>query len=168
MPTQVNTDGLNSLWFMLSERERKKSLIGAARTTGQILRRAAQRALSASGVNNAQALRKNVRLNVFKEKIGFKVYVTPRFRKAMHLNRHNLLKPVVFWLNGGTKARVTKDGGGSPNSRRTARLRKSHKTGHITAMEFIKAARGNLPEAKEAFSGKVYEWAARVAAQHYK
>ena len=74
MPTQVNTDGLNSLWFMLSERERKKSLIGAARTTGQILRRAAQRALSASGVNNAQALRKNVRLNVFKEKIGFKVY----------------------------------------------------------------------------------------------
>ena len=75
MEATMNTDGLRALWHMLSERERKKALIGAARATGAVVLRAARREMMKTKVNKADRLRTNVRCNVFKERVGFKVCV---------------------------------------------------------------------------------------------
>ena len=158
----MNTDGLRALWHMLSERERKKALIGAARATGAVLLRAARREVSKSNVKNADKLRTTVRCNVFKNKTGFKVCVSanPRFRRFMHTNRRGQMKPLAYWFNSGTGKRQT--------GRVGTGKRKPHSTGALRRYNFIANARSSIPEAQEIFSGKVFEWVTRVAARHYK
>lgn len=162
MEAKMNTDGLRSLWHMLSEKERKKSLIGAARATGAVLLRAAQREVSKSNVKNADKLRTTVRCNVFKNKTGFKVCVSanPRFRRFMHTNRRGQMKPLAYWFNSGTEKRQT--------GRVGTGKRKPHSTGSLRRYGFIANARTSIPEAQEIFSAKVFEWVIRVAARHYK
>lgn len=42
--------------------------------------------------------------------VGFKVGVSPKAKKAMHLNRRALLKPVLFWAAIGTGERRNRRG----------------------------------------------------------
>ena len=162
MEATMNTDGLRALWHMLSERERKKALIGAARATGAVVLRAARREMMKTKVDKADRLRTNVRCNVFKERVGFKVCVSanPRFRRFMHTNRRGELKPLAYWFNSGTEERQTGRGGTGK--------RKPHSTGALRRYDFIANARTSIPEAQEIFSAKVFEWTARIAARHYK
>lgn len=157
---------LRNLWHMLSERERKKALLRSVRDVGGIVRRSAQQAVGGSGIRNAAKMRKNIRLNVFKTKLGFKVYVGNRGRKSMYKNSRAEEKPLAFWFNIGTGARTTKNGSEAGFKRRAARSRKSHPTGSLRAFEFIKSSRGSIDTAQRAMEGKVLEWVTRVAAQH--
>lgn len=98
---------LRSLAAQLTDQQKARALKGALRAGGRILRNEARRNVRASGVHNASALAKNILMAApyGKTKLGMRVYLSNRARKAMHLNRRGKLKPALFWLEDGTTSR---------------------------------------------------------------
>lgn len=108
----VNKD-LRALAHELSDKELGRALRGALRQAAGIVRRQAARNVRSSGVRNAGSLAKNILTAApyGRDKLGFRVYLSNRARKAMHMNRRGVLKPVLFWLEDGTTSRGVRKAG---------------------------------------------------------
>lgn len=103
---------LNRLWAELDPKHRKKALKGALRRCANMVRKEAGKQAQAQFSKANKNLGKTVLAAVYRERaVGFKVYVSPKARKAMYTNRRGLEKPVLFWAATGTKQRKTRGRG---------------------------------------------------------
>lgn len=108
---------LQRLFEELEPKRRLQALKGAYRKEAGKVRKMAVNNLRSTGVHTSKGLEKGVRALVFKKKVGFRVTVGERYANkngkgeaGFHTNRQGLKKPVLRWMDTGTKDRRTKKG----------------------------------------------------------
>ncbi|MDU3761092.1 MAG: hypothetical protein E7G33_15760 [Bacteroides sp.] len=130
---------LQQLFAELEPKRRLQAIKGGFRKEANKVRKVAVNNLRNS-VHSNKDLEKGVRSIVFKRKAGFRVTIgTKRAGKngkgeaGFHTNRQGLKKPVLIWVEEGTKERKTKSSGG----KRAARRRSAHRTGRMRRYGFM-------------------------------
>lgn len=103
-------------WCMLlqcfNKRDLKALLKGAYRKTGNEILAIARQRLMSSGIAHASKLKRGIRLRVYPRGGGFMITVKPHGKQGYHVNRFGLEKPVLMWVEEGTKGRYVRHGGG--------------------------------------------------------
>lgn len=105
-------------------REVRQMVAAAYRAAGRKVAEPARAKLAASGLHNASAMKRNIRVRPFPKGTGFMVTVKPHGRTGSHRNRRGLLKPVLLFAEEGTKERYTRRP--NPYGRRHGRLSALH------------------------------------------
>lgn len=130
---------LQQLFAELEPRRRLQAIKGGFRRETNKVRKVAVNNLRNS-VQSNKDLEKGVRSIVFKRKAGFRVTVgTKRAGKngkgeaGFYTNRQGLKKPVLIWVEDGTKERKTKGKGG----KRALRKRPARRTGRMKRYGFM-------------------------------
>lgn len=130
---------LQQLFAELEPKRRLQAIKGGLRREANRVRKIAINNLRSS-VHSNKDLEKGVRSVVFKKQSGFRVTVGTkkagkRSKKeyGFHTNRQGIKKPVLIWLEDGTKQRKTKSSGG----KRADRKRTSHNTGRLRKYGFV-------------------------------
>lgn len=130
---------LQQLFAELEPRRRLQAIKGGFRREAGKVRKAAVNNLRNS-VQSNKDLEKGVRAIVFKRKAGFRVTVgTKRAGKngkgeaGFHTNRQGLKKPVLIWVEDGTKERKTRGKRGI----RALRKRPARRTGRMRRYGFM-------------------------------
>lgn len=107
---------LQRIFGALDPKRRKEMFRSAFRKTSGKVRKEARKEVRSSGLHNAQALTKGVRVVIFKNQAGFRVTVAgksgtmknPKREKSMHVNRRGRKVPVLQWAEPGTAPRRTR------------------------------------------------------------
>lgn len=133
---------LQRLYEDLQPKRRLQALKGAFRKEAKVVRKSVIKHLRNSVKSNAD-LEKGVRSLSLKKKAGFRVTIGTKLAKkngkgeaGFHANRQGLKKPVLIWVDAGTKTRKTKSNG----RRRFSRKRAAHSTGQMRAHYIISKA----------------------------
>ncbi len=142
------------VWKALDAKEQRKAMRGAMRKEANNIKKAAQDAMSASGVGLGRKsdLRKSIYARVYPNKygLGFMASVTPHGKRGIHTNRYGKEKPVAMWLESGVPEkqsvrRVGKRIHGWRTITRTGRKgrayeRSGHSTGKVKGYGFMAKA----------------------------
>lgn len=133
---------LQRLFSELAPKRRLQAMKGAFRKEANKARKIAVRNLRGS-VQSNENLEKGVRALVFKRKTGFRITVgTKKANKrgkgeaGFHTNRKGIKKPVLIWMEDGTRERKT--------GTRIFSRRKGHRTGRMKRYGFIDKSRGEI------------------------
>lgn len=115
----------------------KRAMRSAYRAEGNKVRKDAVAALHAQGYTvkgNKVDFDKSISARVYSRLGGFMVTAAgnKRHKKGFHVNRYGQTKPIVQWLDAGTKPRRTKT-----QTKIFKRARRGHFTGSITAGNFM-------------------------------
>lgn len=121
---QYDIDNLCRLFEQLDGRNRLKALKGAFRRAANQVRRTAMSNLRATGINHAAEVGRGIRTVVWKRKAGFRVTAGDKKankqgkgERGMYATRRQGHKPVLRWLEDGTKMRQTRYGFGRSRKR---------------------------------------------------
>lgn len=122
---------LAEIWEAVDLPTQRKLMRKTSRKMGREVLRMYQTAVQAADVGKGtrMPLTRSARLRTYPPRygVGFLVTVKPHKDKGYHTNSRGFKKPVLQWLEDGTKNRQTKSNG----RRRVWRVRKSHSTGRI-------------------------------------
>lgn len=115
MEAHYDDSNLYKLFEQLDRRKRMSALKGAFRRASTQVRRTAVANLRGTGINHTGELSKGVRAVVFKSVAGFRVTVGSKKankqgkgERGMYMTRKQGKKPVLIWLENGTKMRRSK------------------------------------------------------------
>lgn len=141
---------LQRMFAELGSKQRLQAVRAGFRKAAYRLRREAVKNLRAARGKSDRNLEKGVRALVFKRKAGFRVTVgTKRANKkgkgaaGFHTNRRGEEKPVLIWMEDGTRYRKTKGRWGS----------KPRRTGYMERIGFIDKA---VREKKESITADLH------------
>ncbi len=138
------------VFLALDAKAQRKAMKGAMRREANNVKKAAQEAMTASGVGKGtkQQLRKSIYSRVYPDRygLGFMAGTVPHGKRGIHTNRQGQQKPVAMWADEGTASRrVGKRKRGWNILTRTGRKgrayeRSGHSTGRMPAYGFMKKA----------------------------
>lgn len=147
---------LQQMFAEMTTRRRSQAIRGGFRKAAAAVRRKAVANLRGC-VRSNRKLEKGIRSELTKRGAGFRVTVASKKGKNMYTNRRGKTKPVLVWMEGGTKERKT----------RLSTKRKSHATGRMKRYGFMEKTLNEVrPTITSMVQGMVIDNVKRIAKKY--